>query len=79
MQGSKPPPSEGCGVVFKLSLTPNHRWKYGVLYRFNFDQDENWDGCYPSSPVVMDGPGNFYGTTLEEGEQIQGTVYEIIS
>jgi uncharacterized repeat protein (TIGR03803 family) len=64
----------GCGTAFKLSPELNNQWKFTVLYSFNPD----YDGCSPSSSVLLDGAGNLYGTTQEGGWTGSGTVYEII-
>ena len=66
-----------CGTVFKLSPRESNRWKFTVVYSFKLDYDEHWDGCGPSSGVVIDAAGNLYGTTLTGGIWDTGTVYEI--
>jgi uncharacterized repeat protein (TIGR03803 family) len=65
---------DGCGAVFKL--TPGGR--ESVLYDFKFGND----GSHPAAGVVMDGGGNFYGTTYYGGGRYCkkdgcGTVFEV--
>jgi len=58
------------GTVFKLDPTGNET----VLHSFaSFDGD----GSLPSSGLVMDAQGNLYGTTVEGGTHVYGTVYKI--
>jgi uncharacterized repeat protein (TIGR03803 family) len=71
------PVSEGCGVVFELSMQSG-RWKEHVLHRFTgFSRD----GAEPSSGVTLDSSGNLYGTTTIGGgtgcEGGCGTVYKL--
>jgi uncharacterized repeat protein (TIGR03803 family) len=55
-KGSTP----GCGVVFKLAPDST----YTVLHAFVAGKD----GALPQAPVVADGLGNLYGTTLKGGQ-----------
>ena len=67
-----------CGTVFKLSPGVKDKWSYTVIYSFHSDPMlESFDGCHPSSTVVLDNAGNLYGTTLWGGLNDYGTVYEI--
>jgi uncharacterized repeat protein (TIGR03803 family) len=50
----------GCGVVFKLDPTGKHT----ILYAFTGGAD----GLGPSSGVIQDREGNFYGTTIAGGD-----------
>jgi uncharacterized repeat protein (TIGR03803 family) len=50
--------SESSGIVFKL--TPDGQET--VLYNFCTQPDCS-DGAAPSAPLILDGKGNFYGTT----------------
>ncbi len=64
----------GLGTVFKLT----HKGKLIVLHAFAGGSDGNG----PGSPLIMDGSGNLYGTTLYGGddnclEGACGTVYKI--
>jgi len=49
----------GCGVVYKLTTAG----KETVLYSFA----GGTDGAYPSTALITDGKGNFYGTTTAGG------------
>jgi uncharacterized repeat protein (TIGR03803 family) len=51
-----PPPTPGCGTVFKLDPSG----KETVLYSFT---GTNGDGANPAAGVIMDSVGNLYGTT----------------
>jgi uncharacterized repeat protein (TIGR03803 family) len=46
----------GCGLVFKLTPTPNGRWKESVLHAFSGGSD----GGNPSG-LIFDAVGNLYG------------------
>jgi len=59
----------GCGTVFKM--TPDGTET--VLYRFT----GGVDGGYPLAPLVFDGQGNLYGTTMSGGVYDGGTVFEL--
>jgi len=62
----------GCGTVFKLDPVGNET----VLLRFS---GYPTDGEYPQAGVVMDAAGNLYGTTLDGGANITGTVFKLDS
>jgi hypothetical protein len=51
----------GCGTVFELSPAPHKTWTYTVIQKF----DGKTDGATPEDPLLFDGSGNIYGTTLE--------------
>jgi uncharacterized repeat protein (TIGR03803 family) len=60
----------GCGTVFKL----DQNGKEKLLYRFRGTPD----GFEPIAPLLGDGAGNFYGTTLVGGNAGGlGTVFKI--
>ncbi len=69
----------GCGTVFELSPGQGGGWSETVLWRFK----GNTDGEYPDVPLIADGAGNLYGTTLEGGSDNCGagsgcgTVFEL--
>ena len=67
--------AHGDGAVFQLSPHHNGRYKERVLYSFEGDEA----GAYPIGGLVLDGAGNLYGTTSEEGSAGCGcgTVYKI--
>lgn len=59
----------GCGTVFKLA--PNGT--ESVLYAFQGGSD----GEAPTTGVVEDSAGNFYGTTIAGGTGVEGTVFKV--
>ncbi len=48
----------GCGVVYKLTHTPQGTWYETVLYKFKGGAD----GSEPWDPLILDASGNLYGT-----------------
>jgi uncharacterized repeat protein (TIGR03803 family) len=60
----------GCGTVFKLETTG----KETVLYSFG---GSSRDGVYPTSGVIQDANGNFYGETWLGGVHNKGTVFKL--
>lgn len=65
-----------CGVVFELSPTGNGAWKETVLHKF---ANSTTDGGNPTSSLVLDAAGNFYGTTAVGGTYGQGTIFKLAS
>ena len=63
--GGNPACNGGCGVVYKLTLATNGKWRYVVLHKFN-----GQDGGYPGGDLAIDQRGNLYGTAYS-------VVYEI--
>jgi len=59
----------GCGVIFEVSPSGTET----VLYSFTGGDD----GYYPKGPLVFDGQGNLYGTTLAGGVYGWGTVFKL--
>jgi len=57
----------GNGTVFKLSAASGH-WRETILYKFSGGSD----GKYPSSGLVRDSAGNFYGATSQGGSSSCG-------
>jgi uncharacterized repeat protein (TIGR03803 family) len=56
----------GCGTVFELSPPgKGGAWTEKVLYAFV----DGADGAYPYSGLIVDGAGDFYGTTFYGGMQ----------
>jgi len=57
--------SAGCGTVFKLTppRAGQNSWTYTVLHRFTGGSD----GGGLNGPLIVDGSGNVYGTTLFGG------------
>jgi uncharacterized repeat protein (TIGR03803 family) len=68
---------KGCGVVFELSKSAGGPFTETVLYAF---QDDG-DGAFPSSGVILDHAGNLYGTTQHsvncQANWPCGEVYEV--
>ena len=58
----------GCGTLFKITT----KGALTTFYSFN-----NSDGAYPSGALVQALDGNFYGTTLGGGANLDGTVFKI--
>ena len=65
----------GYGTVFKLAPSGTS-WTETVLYSF-CPQTNCPDGQYPHTPVIIDGAGNLYGTTVGGGSQNYGVVYKL--
>ena len=66
--------SNGCGVVFELTPKPNGGWTQSVLHRFTGGKD----GAHPDTGnLVLDGPGNVYGSTFEGGASGYGVLFEL--
>ena len=71
--------THGAGTVFELSPNSDGTWSESILYSFTYGAD----GGLPVSGLVMDGPGNLYGTTQQGGifnHQCStgcGTVFEL--
>lgn len=64
--------SPGCGVVFKLTPNADGSWTEHVIHKF-----KGLDGSAPVAPLIFDGSGNLYGTTLSGGNAGQGTVFKL--
>lgn len=66
------------GTVFQLTPNPSGGWTEGLLHNFG----NGTDGTNPSSNLIFDAAGNFYGTTATGGRnncgQNCGTVFELI-
>ena len=65
------------GVVFKLSLGKNGRWKDTTLYAFCPLQTACPDGQLPMGRLLLDAAGNLYGTTQAGGAHNIGTVFKL--
>jgi uncharacterized repeat protein (TIGR03803 family) len=63
------------GTIFQLrpSSDSSGQWTETILYSFAASPD----GGFPSSDLVMDSKGNFYGTTLLGGAKNVGAVYRL--
>ena len=62
--------TSGNGTVFKVEAHSGHET---VLYSFSGGSD----GALPYAGLVMDGPGNLYGTTQNGGTSGDGTVFQV--
>jgi uncharacterized repeat protein (TIGR03803 family) len=60
------------GVVFKLSPNADGTWTETIIHNFN-----GVDGAIPTGALIMDGAGNFYGTTAQGGTLGGGTVFQL--
>jgi uncharacterized repeat protein (TIGR03803 family) len=59
--------SEGalcCGTVFEVKHGANDTWTRSLLYSFS----GGTDGGFPQAPLVSNGPGKLYGTTMTGGD-----------
>ncbi len=65
----------GQGTIFKLTppVAVGSPWTETVLYSFTGGAD----GAIPFSPVLLDGNGNLFGTTVRGGASNFGTVFEL--
>ena len=62
-----------CGLVFELSPSAGS-WSYRELHVFQGAAD----GAWPKNGLIMDGSGNLYGTTSDQGPfGGSGTVFEL--
>lgn len=64
--------AQGCGVVFKLTLGTDGKWREHVLHCF-----ADIPGANPYADLILDAAGNLYGTTAGDGTTTFGTVFEI--
>jgi hypothetical protein len=69
----------GDGTAFVLSPRSGH-WSLSILYIFRYSPD----GASPAAKLILDGAGNFYGTTQQGGNNGRncgrvgcGTVFEL--
>jgi len=63
----------GHGVVFELTPNLDGSWKEIVLHSFTGGKD----GAIPKGGLILDGPGNLYGTTKAGGTYGNGVVFEL--
>jgi uncharacterized repeat protein (TIGR03803 family) len=61
------------GTVFELSPRAGGGWTEKLLHSFG----KGTDGSNPYSSLTFDGHGHLYGTTVEGGKYVDGTVFEI--
>jgi uncharacterized repeat protein (TIGR03803 family) len=65
--------SYGFGVVFRLSLRSDGKWRYSILYEFTGGDD----GGYPLGSLTFDAAGNAYGTASSGGTGGEGVVFKL--
>jgi hypothetical protein len=53
-----------CGTVFEVKHGANDTWTESLLYSFT----GGTDGGFPHAPLVSNGPGKLYGTTMTGGD-----------
>jgi uncharacterized repeat protein (TIGR03803 family) len=53
-----------CGTVFEVKHGANDTWTESLLYSFT----GGTDGGFPNAPLVSNGPGKLYGTTMTGGD-----------
>jgi uncharacterized repeat protein (TIGR03803 family) len=53
-----------CGTVFEVKHGANNTWTQSLLYSFA----GGTDGGFPQAPLVSNGPGKLYGTTMTGGD-----------
>jgi len=68
--GGTGPCTTTCGVVFKIDTQ-------GVETIVHNFQGQPNDGAGPDDTLLMDGAGNFYGTTISGGASNMGTVFKM--
>lgn len=59
------------GTVYEVTHA-NGGWTENVIYSFDY-----YNGAYPAAGVIFDTAGNLYGTAVDDGYYINGTVYEL--
>ena len=60
----------GLGTLYELVPQSGGGWTESVVYSFGND------GWNPYNPVIVNGAGNIFGTTVYGGTESGGTVYE---
>ena len=61
------------GEVFDLGAITTHNWYNLTPYIFS----GNLDGAAPNGPLIADGEGSLYGSTLDGGAHGYGTVFKL--
>jgi len=65
----------GCGTVYQLTPSGGS-WLENVLYSFDLGHFGLAGGYYPYSPLIMDGSGNLYGSTLASTLYDNGEIFK---
>ena len=61
------------GTAYKVSPNGSGGWTEAIIHSFG----RGHDGANPYSGLILDGSGNFYGTTGFGGSNTKGTVFKI--
>jgi uncharacterized repeat protein (TIGR03803 family) len=64
--------SNNSGALFELKPQAGGTWQESIVYSFL----DGSDGGYPSTPLLIDGKGNIWGTTQVGGAFTEGVAYE---
>ena len=62
----------GAGTVFQLTYEGNNNWSFTTLYSFTGSHN-----CGSNGNLMVDGAGNFYGTTYCAGANNLGSVFKL--
>ena len=62
----------GIGIVFRLSLQADGKWKDTTLLTFNGE-----NGSEPAGGLLLDAAGDLYGSASVEGKRNGGVVFEL--
>ena len=62
----------GGGTVFQLTPSDNGVWTFSVIYSF-----AGAENCGPEGSLALDEAGNLYGTTVCDGANNLGSVFEL--
>src|SRR5437588_9667544 len=65
--------SSGSGCLFELVPQSSGGWTESVVYSFT----NGSDGGFTSTPVIVNGAGNIFGTAQFGGTSTEGVVYEV--
>jgi uncharacterized repeat protein (TIGR03803 family) len=65
------------GVIFELSKS-GKTWSETILYNVCADGGSCPDGTYPSSPLIMDGSGNLYGSMVNGATSGSGVIFKVV-
>jgi uncharacterized repeat protein (TIGR03803 family) len=60
------------GALFKMQPQSGGGWEESIIYSFL----DGSDGGYPSTPLLLDGAGNIWGTTQVGGNFTEGVAFE---